>query len=127
MRVSKVLQNGSVFDARVLDLSSDSILAKFKKAVGVQASLSLGAGFPTSASAPHSVLNGFQNLVAACAASDYDFIQARAILEAAKNAPAAGAAPEEKAAEAAVPVEDEKKSEEADVEMGNLFEEDEDY
>jgi large subunit ribosomal protein LP0 len=92
MHVSKVLQNGSIFDAKVLDLSTDAILAKFKKCCGVQASLSLGAGFPTSASAPHSLLNGFKNLVAASAASGYEFPQGKALLDAAKNAPAAGAA-----------------------------------
>jgi len=105
MVVSKVLQDGSLFDAKVLDLSSDSILAKFKSACGVQASLSLGAGFPTSASAPHSLLNGFKNLVAASAASGYDFPQATALLEAAKNAPAAGAAAATGPAEAAPVVE----------------------
>jgi len=120
MVVSKVLQDGSLFDAKVLDLSTDSILAKFKAACGVQASLSLGAGFPTSASAPHSLLNGFKNLVAASAASGYDFPQATALLEAAKNAPAAGAAATTAAAEAA-PVVEEKKEEVEDVDMGGLF------
>jgi len=33
MQVKKVLQDGSVFDAAVLDLSNDIILGKFKKAV----------------------------------------------------------------------------------------------
>jgi len=119
MVVSKVLQDGSLFDAKVLDLSTDSILAKFKSAVGVQASLSLGAGFPTAASAPHSLLNGFKNLVAASAASGYEFPQATALLEAAKNAPAAGAA--STAAAEAAPVVEEKKEEAEDVDMGGLF------
>ena len=35
MEVTKVLQNGSMFDAAVLDLSEDVILAKFKKACGI--------------------------------------------------------------------------------------------
>lgn len=128
MVVSKVLQDGSLFEAKVLDLSSAAILLKFKAAAGVQASLSLGAGFPTSASAPHSLLNGFKNLVAASAASGYDFPQAKALLEAAKNAPAAGAAASAGAAKAA-PVEEEKKEEVEEVDMGNLFggDEEEDY
>lgn len=120
MEVSKVLQDGSLFDAKVLDLSAASILAKFKNAAGVQASLSLGAGFPTSASAPHSLLNGFKNLVAASAASGFEFAQATALLEAAKNAPAAGAAAATGAAQAA-PVEEEKKEEVEAVDMGGLF------
>lgn len=92
MHVSKVLQNGSIFDAKVLDLSTDAILKKFKKAAGVQASLSLAAGYPTAASAPHSILNAFKNLVCASASSGYEFPEAITLLEAAKNAPAAGAA-----------------------------------
>jgi len=119
MHVTKVLQDGSLFDAKVLDLSSAAILHKFKGCVGVQASLSLGAGFPTSASAPHSLLNGFKNLVAACAASDYAFPQGTALLEAAKNAPAAGAAATGPAQ--AAPVEEVKKEEVETVDMGGLF------
>lgn len=64
MEVTKVLQDGSVFKAKVLDLSTDTILAKFKSALGVQASLSLGSGYATSVSAPHSMVNAFMNLVA---------------------------------------------------------------
>merc|ERR1712178_416825 len=64
MEVKKVLQNGSMFDAAVLDLSEEIILAKFKKACGIQASVSLASGYATSASAPHSLLNGFKNLLA---------------------------------------------------------------
>lgn len=126
MEVSKVLQDGSVFDAKVLDLSTDAILTKFKSAVKVQASLSLGAGFPTSVSAPHSLLNGFKNLVAVSAETGFEFDQAKTILEAAKNAPAAGAATTTAAAEAEAPVEEQKKEEAEDVDMGGLFGDDED-
>jgi len=124
MEVLKVLQNGSVFDAKVLDLSTDAILEKFKKSVKTQASLSLGAGYVTSASAPHSLLNGFKNLVAVSAMTGFEFVQAKTILEAAKNAPAAGAATTA-VAEVAAPVE-EKKEEAEDVDMGGLFGDDED-
>lgn len=106
MHVKKVLQNGSVFDAAVLDISSADILAKFKKAINVQADLGLGLGVPNKASAPHTLLNGFKNLVAVSAASGFEFPQAKAILDAAKNAPAAGAGPA--TAAAAAPKEEEK-------------------
>jgi len=92
MEVKKVLQNGSMFDAKVLDLSSAEIIKKFKKAIKVQASFSLGSGYTTSASAPHSVLKGFKFLAAAAAMSGYEFKEATVLLNAAKNAPAAGAA-----------------------------------
>lgn len=130
MHVTKVLQDGSVFDAKVLDLSIDSILGKFRGAVHHQASLSLAAGYPTALSAPHSLLNGFKNLVAVCADSGYGFPQADALLAAAKNAPAAGAAPAGGAeAAAAKDKTPEKEKDEDDVAvdgMGNLFGDDED-
>jgi large subunit ribosomal protein LP0 len=119
MEVRRILQNGSIFDAAVLDLSNDIILAKFKRAVGIQASISLAAGYPTAASAPHTILNAFKNLIAVSAESGYEFPQAKAFLEAAKNAPAAGAAVTSGAAKAA-PVE-EKKEEVEEVDMGGLF------
>merc|ERR1711907_752150 len=47
MEVRKVLQNGSMFDAAVLSLSTDTILDKFKAAAKIQTQLSLGLGIPT--------------------------------------------------------------------------------
>lgn len=121
MHVKRVLQNGSVFDAAVLEISESDILAKFKRAIGLQADLGLGLGVPNAASAPHTLLNGFKNLVAVSAASGYEFPQAKAMLDAAKNAPAAGSAPAATGAAAAKPVEEEKAEEEEDVDMGGLF------
>merc|ERR1712151_1072215 len=115
-----VLQNGSVFDAKVLEISTDDILAKFKRAIGIQADLGLGLGVPNAASAPHTLLNGFKNLVAVSAASGFEFPQAKAMLEAAKNAPAAGAGPAA-ASTAAAPKEEVKEEEEEDFDMGGLF------
>jgi len=121
MHVKKVLQNGSVFDAAVLDISESDILAKFKRAIGIQADLGLGLGVPNAASAPHTLLNGFKNLVAVSAASGYEFPQAKAMLDAAKNAPAAGAGPAAATTAAAAPKEEVKEEEEEDVDMGGLF------
>jgi large subunit ribosomal protein LP0 len=126
MEVKKVLQNGSMFDAKVLDLSTDTILAKFKNAAQNMTNLSLGAGYSTSLSAPHTLLNGFKNLAAVAALSGYEFKQATALLNAAKNAPAAGAATAV-AAKAAAPVKEEKKEEVEDVDMGGLFGGDDEY
>ena len=125
MEVKKVLQDGSLFDAAVLDLSTDAILAKFKSAVKVQASLSMGINYPTSASAPHTILKGFKNLLAVACETDYKFDQATAFLEAAKNAPAGGAPA---GGAAAAPKEEEKPKEDEpeDVDMGGLFGDDDD-
>jgi len=125
MHVTSVLQDGFIFDAKVLDLSTDSILAKFKKSCSVQASLSLGAAYPTTVSAPHSVLNGFKNLVAVAKESGYTFPQAEALLTAAKKAPTAGVA-DSGAAKADAPKEEEKE-EDVDAGTGNLFGDEDDY
>ena len=126
MKVTKILQDGYIFDAKVLSLTSATIIAKFKSACKVQASLSLGAGFPTTASVPHSMLQGFKNMVAVCAESGYSFKEGAALLEAAKNAPAAGAAGGA-STKVDAPVEEEKKEEVEDVDMGGLFGGDDEY
>jgi large subunit ribosomal protein LP0 len=80
MEVSKVLQNGSMFDAAVLDLSNEVILAKFKKAINIQASMSLASGYSTSASAPHTIGQGFKNLIAVAFSTGFDFKEATAFI-----------------------------------------------
>jgi large subunit ribosomal protein LP0 len=73
-------------------------------------------------------LNGFKNLVAVSAASGFEFPQAKAMLEAAKNAPAAGSGPAAAGGAAAAAPKEEEKEEEEDVDMGGLFGgDDEDY
>jgi len=126
MEVTKVLQDGSMFDPAVLDLDANSILDKFRKGVQTQAQLSLGIGFPTACSAPHSLLNSFKNLVAVSVECGYKFPQAEAMLNAAKNAPAAGGATAAKTADAPAAVVEETKEEEEDVDMGGLFGDDDD-
>jgi len=125
MHITKILQDGQIFDAKVLSLSTEYILGRFKNGTSTLAKLSLGSGVPSAASAPHSLLNSFKNLVAVCAESGYEFKEATAFLQAAKNAPAAGAATAVASKEAEAPVE-EKKEEVEDVDMGGLFGADDD-
>lgn len=125
MHITKILQNGAIFDSKVLALTNDFILSKFRNAAKLQAQFSLGAAYPTAASAPHSLLNAFKNMVAVSAQTGFEFEQASAYLSAAKSAPAAGAATVE-ATKVAAPVE-EKKEEPEDVDMGGLFGGDDDY
>jgi large subunit ribosomal protein LP0 len=125
MKVTKILQNENLFDAAVLDLSTELILAKFKKAIGYQTAIALECGTPTVSSAPHSLLNGFKNLIAASCMSGYEFDQATAFLSAAASAPRAGGGG---AAAAAAPKEEkQEKEEEEDVDMGGLFGDDDEY
>ena len=126
MNATKILQDGAIVDAKVLDIKDSDIIAKFKLARDNMAALSLGAGFPTTCSVPHSILNCFKNMVAVCAETDYTFPEASALLEAAKSAPTAGAA-SSAPAQAEAPKVEEKKEEVEDANMGNLFGDDEEY
>jgi len=42
-------------------------------------SISLAINYPTLASVPHSIINGFKNLLAIAVATDIDFAQAEAV------------------------------------------------
>jgi len=63
MELKSVYDNGSLFDAKVLDITDDVLAAKFVSAVNVLASLSLALGYPTQASVPHSVTNAFKSIL----------------------------------------------------------------
>lgn len=90
------------------------------------ASVSLRIGYPTLASAPHSIINGFKNLLAVAAVTDIEFEEAKMVKEYLKDpskfaAAAAASAPAAAApAAAAAPKKEEKKeeSEEEDDDMG---------
>jgi large subunit ribosomal protein LP0 len=55
-----VYDNGSLFDAKVLEITDDVLASQFCEALGVLASISLAAGYPTQASVPHSIVNAFK-------------------------------------------------------------------
>jgi len=88
LTILTVYDEGSIYDAKVLDMSDADILAKFQAGARNVAAVSLATGIPTLASLPHSLLNGFKNLLAVALATDYSFKQADAY----KNAPVASAA-----------------------------------
>jgi large subunit ribosomal protein LP0 len=122
MHVRKVYDNGSVFNAEVLDITNDMIQQRFLSAISNMAAISLASGYITKPAIPHLMVNAFKNLAAVTFDSDYSFKQADKMKEAAKNAvavaPAGGAA---KGAPAKKEEKEEKKEEEADVDMGGLF------
>merc|ERR1719183_167088 len=61
--LKSVYDNGSLFDASVLDMTDDVLAAKFCEALSMIASLSLVLGHPTQASVPHSIANAYKALV----------------------------------------------------------------
>lgn len=115
--VDQVYENGAVYPAAVLDITAEDIMKKFGAGLANVASLSLAIHYPTYASMPHLLINGFKNVLAVALATDITFKQAekaKAYLADpsafASAAPAAGAAPAAAAA-AAPAVEEEEESE----------------
>lgn len=62
--LKSVYDNGSLFDAKVLDITDDVLAAKFSEALKSLAALSLILGLPTQASVPHSIANAFKAILA---------------------------------------------------------------
>jgi len=97
--VQKVYDSGSVFDPAILDITDDDLKARFMQGVAAVAAVSLQIGYPTIASAPHSIVNSMKNLLAVAAVTDITFKEAEMIKEyladPSKFAAAAPAAPAE--------------------------------
>ena len=59
-----------------MDITEDDLRAKFCAGVANIASVSLAIGYPTLASVPHSIANGFKNLLAVAAVTEIEFPEA---------------------------------------------------
>lgn len=86
MNVKKVYDDGQIFQAEVLDITSETIRNKFQQAITNMASVSLASGYITKPAIPHLLANAFKNLAAVTFDSDYTFKQAEKMKEASKNA-----------------------------------------
>merc|ERR1719463_434924 len=73
MEVHQVFQDGSVFDAAVLDISPDVLMTKFMAGLANMAAFSREVGIPTDAGLPHMFGNGFRNVASLCADIDFSF------------------------------------------------------
>ena len=71
-----VYDSGTCFDPAVLDITDEDLRIRFMEGVRNIACLSLAIGYPTVASAPHSIINGFKNLLALAAETDVEFKEA---------------------------------------------------
>jgi len=120
--VTNVYDNGAVFSPKVLDITEEDIKEKFMAGVANIAAVSLAIGYPTTASVPHSIVNGFKNLLAIAAETEVTFAEAekmKAYLAdpsafAVAAAPAATAA----AAEAAPAAKEESEEDDSGDDMG---------
>lgn len=124
LTVKQVYDSGTCFDPSILDIKPEDLRAKFTAGVRNIAAISLQIGYPTVASAPHSIANGFKNLLAIAAATDIEFEQATLIKEYLKDpSKFAAAAPEPAAAPAKkekTPEKPKSESEDDDMGMGQI-------
>jgi len=124
LQIEQVYDSGSIFSPDILDIRPEDLRAKFQAGVANLAAVCLSIGYPTIASVPHSVANGFRNLLALAATTDVEFKQATTIKEFIKDPSkfaAAVAAPVAAAGAAKVEekkVEKEESEEEEDDDMG---------
>jgi len=113
--VEQVYDNGAVFSPEILDITDDDILKKFTSGISNIAAASLAIGYPTVASVPHSIVNGFRNLAAVCLEADIDIPQIQGIKEyLADPSKFAAAAPAAADAPAAEETKEEAKKEESE-------------
>jgi len=64
LKLVTVFEEGAIYDAKVLDITPDDIVSKFRAGVARIAAVSLGTGIPTVASVPHSIVRGYKNVIA---------------------------------------------------------------
>jgi len=79
--IEQVYDSGSIFSPEILDIKPEDLRAKFQLGVANLAAVCLQIGYPTIASAPHSIANGFKNLLAIAATTDVEFKEATTIKE----------------------------------------------
>lgn len=79
--VEQVYDSGTIFAPEILDIKPEDLREKFLAGVANLAAVCLSIGYPTVASAPHSIVNGFKNLLAIAAVTDVEFKEAQTVKE----------------------------------------------
>jgi len=127
MNIKTILDNGKLYNAKVLSISNEDVLDFFTEGAGNLTALSLGTGYPISSATPHMIIAAFNNLACAALAGDYDFKELGALKAAAAAGPAVGGGAATGGAAAAEAAKEEEPEEEEDVDMGGLFGDEDDY
>jgi large subunit ribosomal protein LP0 len=114
LQILTIYDEGSLYEASVLDMTDDIILDKFKNGLQNVASVALALRIPSIASLPHVLKQGYKNILSVSLASDFTIKQTESIKAYLANpsafaavAPATGGASKDKA-----PAKEEKKKEE---------------
>jgi len=73
MNIVAVYDDGTVFEPEILDITDDVILGHFTAGIRNIAALSMAMHYPTIASIPHVLVNGYKNVLNLSLATDYTF------------------------------------------------------
>jgi large subunit ribosomal protein LP0 len=122
LQVQQVYDSGTIFEPKILDIKPEDLRAKLVAGARNVAAVSLQIGYPTLASVPHSIVNGFKNLLAVAAVTDVTFKEAETVKEYLKDPSkfAAAAAPAAAAASPSKEKKEEKKKEESEEEDDDM-------
>ncbi|CAO2640710.1 60S acidic ribosomal protein P0 [Lemmus lemmus] len=117
--IQQVFDNGSIYNPEVLDITEQALHSRFLEGVRNVASVCLQISYPTVASVPHSIINGYKRVLALSVETEYTFpltekvkafLADPSVFVAAATTAAAAAAPAKAEAK--------KQSEESDEDMG---------
>jgi large subunit ribosomal protein LP0 len=111
LQVEMVYDSGTIFEPKILDIKPEDLRDRFMAGVRNVAAVSLQIGYPTLASAPHSIVNGFKNLLSIAAVTEISFKEAETVKEFIKDPSKFAAVAAPAAAAAAAPAKEEKKEE----------------
>lgn len=121
LKVHIVYDDGSLYDAKILDLTAEDKRKKFMEGVNRVAAVGLSTGIANEASVPHSLVNAFKRILNVGVATEYNMEQTKEIKEyladPSKFATAAPAGKKEEEKEA----EPEESSSSSDAGFGGLF------
>lgn len=104
LAILQVVEGGSIYDPKVLSITDEDMYGSVSAAIANVAAVSLACNYPTLASIPHSVINGYKNVLAIALGTEYSFPRADKVKEILKNPGAFAAAAAPAAAAAAAPV-----------------------
>ncbi|KND02847.1 ribosomal protein P0 [Spizellomyces punctatus DAOM BR117] len=120
MTIQAVYDNGTIFSPEILDIDESDLLASLVQGITTIAAVSMAIGYPTIASVPHLLINGYKNLISIGLTTEYSFDAVEKVKEilADPSKFAVAAAPAAAATEAAPAAAKEEEKEESDDDMG---------
>jgi large subunit ribosomal protein LP0 len=73
LSVLQIYDNGTTFHPSILDVEESALIQRLMGGIQQIAAISLSIGYPTLASVPHSLINGYKKLLAVAVSTGYTF------------------------------------------------------